>query len=446
MRFLKNKPFRRLRHPLQLACLALVSAASSPVYAQAKPPAADETLPQITITDPNRNLLRVAIPNAGGDGGLATEATSIARRNLQMVGLFQLLNPDSFPPALHTEGKGFSAALWGQVGAQAVVKLHAAKDPSGALVEGYLYQLGRGEKPTLSKSYKGSDLRTLVHALTNDIIEALTGEAGVFGSRIVFARSKQELMSVGMDGAQTAVHTMMKSDSLLPAFSPTGDRIAFTNYLRRNPDLWIVPATGGRAKRISDRQGMNTGASWFPDGRSLAITMTFEGNAEIYRINAQDGKILKRLTNNPAIDSSPSVSPDGSQIAFVSNRQGTPQLFIMSANGGEARRITFRGNYNQTPRWNPNPTRPFIAFTGRDEKKVFDLYIIDTRDGRMERMTQNQGSNSDPDWSPDGRLLVYSSSRGGLFVLNPQTLSETQVYKGPARSPSWGPPPRASRK
>lgn len=425
--------------------LALVLLTSGIAHAQ-KPPAAEEALPQITITDPNRNLLKVALPNASGDGGLASEATTIARRNMQLVGLFQVLNPDSFPPALHKEGKGFSAALWSQVGAQAVVKLHASKDAAGSLVEGYLYQMGRGEKPTLSKSYKGSDLRTLVHALTNDIIEALTGEPGVFGSRIVFSRpKKEELMSVGMDGAQTAVHTMMKSDSLLPAFSPTGDRIAFTNYLRNNPDLWVVPSTGGRAKRISDRQGMNTGASWFPDGNTLALTLTFEGNAEIYRINARDGKIIKRLTNNPAIDSSPAVSPDGSQIAFVSNRQGTPQIFVMSANGGEARRLTFRGNYNQTPHWNPNSAKPFIAFTGRDERAVFDIYILDTRDGRIERMTQNQGSNYDPDWSPDGRLLVYASSRGGLFLVNPQTLNETQIYRGAGRSPSWGPPPRSSR-
>ncbi|MDX2019093.1 MAG: DPP IV N-terminal domain-containing protein [Deltaproteobacteria bacterium] len=430
---------------LLAGCLAVVATSSAVALAQ-NPPAAggDEGLPQITITDPNRSLLKLAVPNGSGDAAQSTEATNIARRNFQIVGLFQVLNPQSFPPALHAEGKGYSEALWSQVGAQAVVKLYAVKDPAGSLVEGYLYQSGRGEKPVLSRSYKGSDLRTLVHAVTNDIIEALTGERGVFGSRIVFARPKEELMSIGMDGAQPAVHTMMRSDSLLPSISPAGDRIAFTNYLRRNPDLWVVPAAGGRAQRISDRQGMNTGASWYPDGASIAVTMTFEGNAEIYRIDARTGKIMKRLTNNPAIDSSPAVSPDGSQIAFVSNRQGTPQLFIMPANGGEPRRLTFRGNYNQTPRWNPNSKKPLIAFTGRDEQRRFDVFVIDTRDGRIDRMTQNQGSNFDPAWSPDGRLLVYASSRGGLFTLNPQTLGETQIYRGNARAPSWGPPPRAS--
>ncbi len=83
--------------------------------------------------------------------------------------------------------------------------------------------------------------------------------------------------------------------------------------------------------------------------------MSYEGNSEIYRIDPSDGRVEARLTSNPAIDSSPSFSPDGSQIAFVSNRQGSPQIFVMSANGGAAKRVTFQGKYNQTPRWSPRP-------------------------------------------------------------------------------------------
>jgi TolB protein len=149
-----------------------------------------------------------------------------------------------------------------------------------------------------------------------------------------------------------------------------------------------------------------------------------------------------RLTNNPGIDSSPAFSPDGSQIAFVSNRQGSPQIFLMPASGGAAKRVTFQGKYNQTPRFSPRTDKPQIAFTGRDERGVFDVFILDVKSGRVDRLTQNKGSNLDPTWSPDGRLVAYVSSRGGIFVSNPETHHEVQVWRGSAASPSWGPAPR----
>jgi len=280
----------------------------------------------------------------------------------------------------------------------------------------------------------------------NDVVQAFTGKRGVFGSRIAFAmsgRSQREFGSVDMDGGRMAVLTKMGSDNLLPAYSPGGAEIAFTSYARNNPDLWIVSAGGGRARRVSRQPGLNTGATWSPDGRSIALTLSHEGNSEIYRISPDDGRVLARLTQSPAIDSSPSYSPDGSQIAFVSNRQGSPQIFVMPAGGGAAKRVTFQGKYNQTPRFSPRTDKPQIAFTGRDEKGVFDVFILDLKTSRIDRIQpQARGSNLDPAWSPDGRLLAYASSRGGIFVYNPETRHEVQIWKGSASSLTWGPAPR----
>ena len=68
-----------------------------------------------------------------------------------------------------------------------------------------------------------------------------------------------------MDGSHTMSVTKMGSDCLLPAYSPGGGEIAFTSYLRGNPDLWIVSAGGGRARRVSKQPGLNTGAAWTPE-------------------------------------------------------------------------------------------------------------------------------------------------------------------------------------
>jgi TolB protein len=419
--------------------------ALAPLAAGAQQPPANEELPRIRITDPNRDLLRLAIPNAVGDGELARQATEIERRDATVVGLFRVLDPAAFPPQLQQEGLGFSSALWSQVGAQGVAKLRAAREGGKVVVEGRLYQIGRGEHPVLSKTYRGGDLRLLVHQWVNDIIQQFTGVRGVLGSRITFAQTGRsaEIAAIGMDGAEMQVLTKMGSECLLPAYSPTGREVAFTSFLRGGADLWIVSASGGRARRVSFRSGMNSGAVWFNDGVSIALTLSHEGNPEIYKIRAQDGSIVSRLTNSGASDLSPSLSGDGSQIAFVSDRGGTPQIYVMPASGGGGKRLTFHGNQNTTPRFNPRSDKQLIAFTGRDERLAFDIFVYDLKTGKIERVTQNQGSNYDPAWSPDGRLLVYASNRGGLYVANPETRSEVQIYRGGAHSPSWGPAPPA---
>ena len=424
--------------------LGLLFGAAAADTAAAQPQA--EELPRIRITDPNRDLFRLALPNAVGDPELARQALEIERRDFDVVGLFRLLDPASFPADLQREGMGFSSALWSQVGAQGVAKLSVTREGGRIAVTGNLYQLGGSEQAVLTKTYRGAELRPLVHAWANDVIEKFTGQKGIFGSRITFAmtgRGSNEIALVGADGSEMRVLTKMGSECMMPAFSPAGDQIAFTSYLRGTPDLWIVSAAGGRARRVSSKQGLNTGAVFSPDGRNVVLTMSFEGNAELYRISPTDGRVVDRLTRNPALDLSATFSPDGSQIAFVSDRQGTPQIFVMPASGGAAKRLTFQGGYNQTPRWNPRADKPLIAFSGRDERGVFDIFVYDVRTGKIDRMTQGQGSNRDPAWSPDGRLLLYTSTRGGLYVLNVDTRKEFQIWRGGAASPHWGPAPKA---
>ncbi|HVR63129.1 MAG TPA: hypothetical protein VMU50_14600 [Polyangia bacterium] len=428
-------------------CLLAAPPAAGQAPAQA-PSGGDEDLPHIRITDPGRDLFRLALPNAQGDADLARQALDVLNRDLDISGLFRLLDPTSFPAQLQAEGLSFSAALWSQVGAQGVAKMKSARSSGGVETEARLYVMGRGEAPVISRAYRAGDVRDTVHLFANDVIEYFTGQRGVFGSRIAVALSgagAHEIATVDADGARTAVLTKMGSDCLLPAFSPGGGEIAFTSFLRNNPDLWLVSSAGGRARRLSQKPGLNTGAVWTADGRSLLLTLSFDGNSEIYRISASDGTIQAKLTSSAAIDSSPSLSPDGSQVAFVSNRQGSPQIFVMPSSGGTPKRVTFQGKYNQTPRWNPRPDKPVIAFTGRDERGVFDIFLLDTRSGKIDRVTQSKGSNMDPAWSPDGRLLVYASSRGGLFVANPETRHEVQIWRGACSSPSWGPTPAPPR-
>jgi len=188
------------------------------------------------------------------------------------------------------------------------------------------------------------------------------------------------------------------------------------------------------------------------DGRPLHVALDTEhvtdgnvtcvGCTSTYSI---EGGILRRLTDSRGIDISASWSPDGKRLAFVSDRAGSPQIYTMASDGSDVRRITFQGNYNQEPAWSPKGD--LIAFSGRDEHRVFDLYVVNVQTGKVARLTQNEGTNEKPSWAPNGRQIVFSSTRSGkkqLWTILPDGSKARQVTNEPrgASDAAWGPLPR----
>jgi TolB protein len=215
--------------------------------------------------------------------------------------------------------------------------------------------------------------------------------------------------------------------------------------MRYNPDLYVVPSSGGRPRLVSRHRGMNTGASWSPDGSKLAVTLSRDGQPDIYVINARDGKILRRLTNNRSIDSGAAWSPNGNEIAFVSDREGGPQIFVMNADGSNQRRVSMNGNYNTTPSWNPRKGTRQLAYTTRADR-TFDIVTLDLASGKMVRITQNEGVNEEPSWAPNGRAIAFASHRPGgtgIWIAGVDGKGDAvMVLKGWTTSIDWGPVPR----
>ncbi|HEY4057200.1 MAG TPA: LpqB family beta-propeller domain-containing protein, partial [Kofleriaceae bacterium] len=150
----------------------------------------------------------------------------------------------------------------------------------------------------------------------------------------------------------------------------------------------------------------------------------------------------QRITKDPAIDSSPAWSPDGSQIAFVSDRNGGPQIFVTPAAGGTARQVSFNGTYNTEPTWSPKSGKHIIAYTTRDGGK-YDIVTLDIDSKEMKRITQNEGTNEVPSFSPNGRAIAFARQGQGIFIANADgTGKAVKVWSGSAGGVDWGPAPK----
>jgi TolB protein len=424
---------------------ALIAVAVA-LAAHAAPARADD--PQggvvIDVNGAKRGLYPIATPTAPEGDAVAKEVGQVESFDLQVAGVFKVLDPKSFLADLKAEGTGIDPQKWKDVGAYGVIKYKASADA----IEFHLYEVSKGTTAVLSKTYsrKGADASTrqIVHRWCNEVVKYYTNEAGFFGSKLAFTakgKGTSAIYAMDFDGSNAYSVSRNSSTNILPTWSPSGGEIAYTSFMRSNPDLYVAPAGGGRPRKVSAQRGMNTGASFSPDGSKIALTLSKDGNPEIYVINASDGSIVRRLTNDKAIDTSPAWSPDGSTIAFVSDRSGGPQIFVVPAAGGSAKQVSFNGNYNTTPTWSPAKGKHVIAYTTRDGNS-YDIVTLDIDSKQMTRITQNEGQNEEPAFSPNGRVIAYARQGVGIFLANADgTGTSTKVWSGSATGVDWGPAP-----
>ncbi len=398
-------------------------------------PASDEPLPTHVVIDvnaPGRALYRIAVPALLGS--TSSDGAPVIQNDLKLSSLFEVLDPRSFLANAQAEGLGITKAPWSSVGAQGVVKGQLTQSGGGIALEMRLYEIARGETPSLSKTYHGdaSKLRGFMHDFANEILRVLTGKAGSFGTRLLFARKigpgRKDIMSSDFDGHNEFRVSSGRGDAMLPSFGAVGGA-----WYSMISDLGgFITNTKARERPVISSNGINMGPT-VCNGR-VYFSSTRDGNSEIYSA-AMDGSDPRRLTNNPAIDVSPTCGPGG-KIAFVSSRHGGPQIFVMDGSGGGVQRLTYKGNHNQTPAFCMDPATPLLAFSARDGGG-FDIVTLNLKTGEYKRLTQGQGTNQDPAFSPDCRMIAFASSRGGIFISNPDGLNQTKVVSGNLSTVRW---------
>ena len=379
------------------------------------------------------------------------EVTAVMQAGINLARSLSLVNPKSYlaPEDESPTKPGFQS--WTDVGASGLVRGSAAVDGTKVKLTLYFYDVV-ARKQMLTRTYQRTTTtwRYAVHQFLDEVVAILTGEPGVLASRIAYVKRTPKgkaVYSCDVHGSNEVRMTEPKSLSLLPEWSKDGEAIFFTSYMKGNPDLFKLDLTSKKLDWVSHKRGINTGAAVSPDGKRIALTLSTDGNTEIY-VMKSDGSNVKRLTNSWGQDVSPSWSPDGKQIVFVSSRSGNPHLYLMNRDGSDQRRLTFQGNYNQEPDWSPRPDGQ-IAFTARDERLVYDVFLVSPKTGEITRLTQNMGHNESPSFSPDGHHIVFTSTRSDrnkhLYIMDADGTKQRQISQTPGyyETPSWG--PRASR-
>lgn len=316
------------------------------------------------------------------------------------------------------------------------------------------YDAGRHDVAS-GKRYKGEPitmrlLRLMVHRWADQLVTHYTGEPGIARTKIAYVaehRGGRELWVMDYDGYGPQRVTADGYLNLMPAWSPDQQSLVYTSYLRNDQQIMLLELSTGKKKVLVSPKGLNITPAFSPDGEWLAYAAAKEGNSEIYRLNLRTQEVMQ-LTFDLGADLSPAWSPNGREIVFTSDRGGRPQLYIMSADGTNVRRLTFEGDYNAAPVWSPRGD--WIAYVCQVQNQGFRLCRI-TPDGR-ERVQITSGSKDEmddsPSWSPDGRHLVFSSTRNGvshIYFIHSDGTELERLTTGNANysSPAWSPYPAA---
>ena len=397
----------------------------------------------IEVTGAGAQRLPIAIAPFAGEGALSTGIAAIVRADLERSGLFRGIEVPALNPPL-TDSSNVNFTEWRSRLADALVLGSVATRPDGRFeVRFRLYDVVKqtalgGVAYTLTKT----QVRATAHRISDYVYEKLTGEKGVFSTRIAYVvkrGTRFELQIADADGAGEETALASFEPIISPAWSPDGKRLAYVSFENKKPVVYVHSLLDGKRHVAANFKGSNSAPAWSPDGSRLAVALSRDGGSQLFIVNA-DGSGLRRLTNSAGIDTEPVFSPDGQTIYFTSDRGGSPQIYRMSSGGGDAQRVTFEGSYNVSPRISRDGKN--LAYIARNGGK-FQVALLDLASRQALTLTDSDKDES-PSFAPNGRMILLATVIGGRGVLSAvssdgRVKQRLSIAAGDVREPAWGP-------
>jgi len=383
----------------------------------------------------------IAIASFASDGRVSQDVANVVRGDLARSGSFRVIDPQAtmsdtspvnFPDI---RARGADSILAGSVSRLADGRYDIRFRLSDAVRQNAI----GGESLVVSES----DLRYGAHRVADWVYEKITGEKGIFSTRIAFVSkqgSRYRLNVADWDG-ENVVSPLNSSEPIIsPSWSPDGSRLAYVSFELKKPVIYVHTLSSGQRKAVANFKGSNSAPAWSPDGRTLAVTLTQDGLSQIYLIGSDGSGPPRRLTSSSGIDTEPVFAADGKSLYFTSDRGGSPQIYRISLGGGDATRVTFGSSYNVSPRISPDGK--LLAYVTRREGR----FLVAMRDlaGGSETILSDAGREESPSFAPNGRWVMYATQVGGRDSLVAASVDGRIKQRltsnaGDIREPTWGP-------
>ncbi|OIN56302.1 amidohydrolase family protein [Arsenicibacter rosenii] len=213
--------------------------------------------------------------------------------------------------------------------------------------------------------------------------------------------------------------TVTEGTNMAIALSPDKQTIA----LDLQGTIWLVPATGGAARPITDALGDCRQPTWSPDGRWVAFHAFWDGTYHLWMVS-RDGKQKKQLTFGIYDDREPHWSPDGKRMVFSSDRSGNYDIWQLTVETGALTQLTQHQANDYNPAISPDGTQ--ITYVS-ERTETPGIYRLDPA-GAERLVAGSVAKLAAPTWSADGTQIYYNlvnKTQSGLAVTD--LAGKTQV-------------------